>query len=73
MAPVLYGNCQAGWAITILVLLDQAGWHLSKRLVIPANITPVPLPAKATRRGSPTLIATRRPVFDWRRRTVMPS
>jgi len=56
-----------------LVLLDQAGWHLSKRLVIPANITPVPLPAKATRRGSPTLIATRRPVFDWRRRTVMPS
>jgi transposase len=29
------------------VLLDQAGWHLSKRLVIPANITLVPLPAKA--------------------------
>jgi transposase len=30
-----------------LVLLDQAGWHVSKRLVIPANITLVPLPAKA--------------------------
>jgi transposase len=30
-----------------IVLLDQAGWHLSKRLVIPANITLVPLPAKA--------------------------
>ena len=30
-----------------LVLLDQAGWHRSKRLVIPANITLVPLPAKA--------------------------
>ncbi|MFL5189779.1 MAG: IS630 family transposase [Microvirga sp.] len=30
-----------------VVLLDQAGWHLSKRLVIPANITLVPLPAKA--------------------------
>ncbi len=29
------------------VLLDQAGWHLSKRLVIPANITLVPLPSKA--------------------------
>ena len=30
-----------------LVLLDQAGWHQSRRLVIPANITLMPLPAKA--------------------------
>jgi hypothetical protein len=30
-----------------VVLLDQAGWHLSKRLKIPANITLVPLPSKA--------------------------
>ena len=30
-----------------VVLLDQEGWHLSKRLKIPANITLVPLPAKA--------------------------
>jgi transposase len=30
-----------------VVLLDQAGWHLSNRLVIPDNITLVPLPAKA--------------------------
>ena len=30
-----------------LVLLDQAGWHQSKRLVIPTNITLMPLPAKA--------------------------
>ena len=30
-----------------VVLLDQAGWHQSKRLLIPANITLVPLPAKA--------------------------
>jgi transposase len=30
-----------------LVLLDQAGWHLSKRLVIPDNVTLMPLPAKA--------------------------
>ena len=30
-----------------LVLLDRAGWHQSKRLVVPANITLVPLPAKA--------------------------
>ena len=30
-----------------MVLLDQAGWHLSKELKVPANITLVPLPAKA--------------------------
>ena len=30
-----------------LVLLDQAGWHLSKRLTVPDNLTLVPLPAKA--------------------------
>jgi len=30
-----------------IVLLDQAGWHQSKRLVVPANITLLPLPAKA--------------------------
>jgi hypothetical protein len=29
-----------------VLLLDQAGWHLSHRLVIPPNITIVPLPAK---------------------------
>jgi len=28
------------------LLLDQAGWHLSQRLVVPDNITIVPLPAK---------------------------
>jgi DDE superfamily endonuclease len=28
------------------LLVDQAGWHLSARLVVPANITIVPLPAK---------------------------
>jgi hypothetical protein len=30
-----------------LVLVDQAGWHQSKRLVVPDNITLGPLPAKA--------------------------
>ncbi len=29
-----------------VLLLDQAGWHLSKRLVVPPNITLVPLPPK---------------------------
>ena len=28
------------------LLVDQAGWHISERLVVPANITIVPLPAK---------------------------
>jgi transposase len=29
-----------------ILLVDQAGWHLSTRLVVPANITIMPLPAK---------------------------
>jgi transposase len=29
-----------------VLLLDQAGWHLSHRLVVPPNITLVPLPSK---------------------------
>ena len=29
-----------------VVILDQAGWHLSKRLKVPANITLMPLPPK---------------------------
>jgi transposase len=28
------------------LLLDQAGWHLSTKLVVPENITLVPLPPK---------------------------
>jgi DDE superfamily endonuclease len=29
-----------------VLLTDQAGWHLSDRLVVPPNITLIPLPAK---------------------------
>jgi transposase len=29
-----------------VLLVDQAGWHLSARLVVPANITIIPLPSK---------------------------
>ena len=29
-----------------VVLLDQAGWHSSSKLVVPKNIVLVPLPAK---------------------------
>jgi hypothetical protein len=28
------------------LLVDQAGWHMSERLIVPANITIMPLPAK---------------------------
>ena len=28
------------------LLMDQAGWHISERLIVPPNITIVPLPAK---------------------------
>ena len=27
------------------LILDQAGWHVSRRLAVPANVTLVPLPA----------------------------
>lgn len=30
-----------------VLILDQAGWHTSERLRIPANITLLPLPSKA--------------------------
>ena len=29
-----------------VLLVDQAGWHLSARLLIPANISIIPLPSK---------------------------
>jgi len=30
-----------------VLLLDQAGWHLSARLLVPDNITLLPLPSKS--------------------------
>jgi transposase len=30
-----------------VLLVDQAGWHLSAGLVVPANITILPLPSKS--------------------------
>ena len=29
-----------------ILFVDQAGWHLSARLIVPANITIIPLPPK---------------------------
>ena len=37
-------NCRAQSHAVLLV--DQAGWHLSTRLIVPANITIIPLPPK---------------------------
>jgi hypothetical protein len=37
--------CVAPGAHAVL-LLDQAGWHLSDKLVVPANLTLLPLPPK---------------------------
>src|SRR6201996_1669112 len=34
------------WHAHAMVLVDQAGWHLSDKLVVPSNITLVPLPPK---------------------------
>jgi hypothetical protein len=31
----------------VVLLLDRAGWHVSSRLKVPANITLVPLPARS--------------------------
>lgn len=30
-----------------VLMLDQAGWHLARALVVPANITLLPLPPKS--------------------------
>jgi transposase len=30
-----------------VLLLDQAGWHTTKKLIVPANITLLPLPARS--------------------------
>ena len=36
---------QVGTDVHVLLILDQAGWHLSKGLRVPANITLLHLPA----------------------------
>ncbi len=32
-----------------VLILDQAGWHLSRVLVVPENITILPLPPRSTK------------------------
>ena len=43
LAEIAKGIAQDAHAV---LLVDQAGWHLSARLVVPANITIIPLPLK---------------------------
>ena len=43
LAEIAQAVATGGHAV---LLVDQAGWHLSHRLVIPPNITIVPLPPK---------------------------
>lgn len=35
---------EAGPDVHVVLVLDQAGWHRSKALKIPSNLTPLPLP-----------------------------
>ena len=37
---------QADQDVHVILVLDQAGWHMSNRLNVPANITLMPLPPK---------------------------
>src|SRR5262250_1854761 len=41
-----YASTHVAPAAHAILLVDQAGWHLSTRLVVPANITIVALPPK---------------------------
>ena len=35
---------QAGPDVQVVLVLDNAGWHVSKQLVVPDNMTVLPLP-----------------------------
>jgi len=37
-----------------VLLMDQAGWHVTAALIIPANITIIPLPAKCPELNPPS-------------------
>ena len=39
-----------------ILVLDKAGWHVSRALPLPANITLVPLPAKSPELNPPELV-----------------
>jgi hypothetical protein len=39
-------SCQVAPGAHAVLMLDQAGWHMSGALMVPANITLMPLPPK---------------------------
>ena len=39
--------CQVAPGAHAVLMLDQAGWHMSKNLIVPDNITLLPLPPRA--------------------------
>jgi transposase len=43
---VVSSRAKSAPAAHAVLLVDQAGWHLSTRLVVPTNITIIPLPPK---------------------------
>src|SRR5215204_3211406 len=53
MVPPVFGVLRVARVILTrsgahaVLLLDQAGWHLSARLLVPDNITILPLPSKS--------------------------
>ena len=40
-------SAMVAWGAHAVLVLDQAGWHFSKDLVVPANITLLPLPPRS--------------------------
>lgn len=46
-----------------VVLVDQAGWHMSNRIIVPPNLTIMPLPPKCPELKPPPATP---PSFAWR-------
>ena len=55
-------SASRGPDVHVLLVMDQAGWHGAKDLVMPANITPAPLPPYLPIRGLGCRPARRRGV-----------
>ncbi len=51
-----------------ILIVDQAGWHMSNNLVVPANITILPLPPKSLQ---PRLISHREGVLAKRKAMLL--
>ncbi len=38
---------RSAWAAHAILIVDQAGWHTTTKLIIPPNITLLPLPPRS--------------------------